>query len=792
MSVTALIFSRNRAMQLDLLLRSIQKYAPEMFNRVIVLWRVLRRAAEATDYERAYAELMQQKRGNLFIREEGDGDFARAFGEAMESVDEHVCFFCDDDVMFREPDPLFIPPNGNPPFVGYSLRLGINTSYNYMRSCPQSQSTGSYAYLFSLDGTIYRTADVLRWIKGETFCNPNELEHKIAAKIHGNGVLAFSGHSCVVSIPANVVTDWPKGNRHAASHSAEKLNQRYLAGARIDLEAMDFSNVVGCHQEIEYCFTSSYRDIPASYKKSHIGALTAGLPADGPSPEAKRPKFSIIHPTARLPRGWHAAYDQLMLHADCPDEIEYVLCVDEKDSYCAFDGRHLNYEGRSFKLAINRGRNCVVDAGNAAAAASTGENLVWFADDVFMPPHWVAQVLEAIAKSDIPIQKNGEYVVWTSTRNPRDNVQLFQWVMSRKRYERFGYIEYPEYLGMYADDEFTEQSFHDGVVIDARHICFEQRHPAFGTAPMDAVYERENSKDSYRLGKEILERRRKECGFSYADRPQPARTTQTILFALPGENFSKNWVAGWTKIYGKMLTECYEKEGVRYPKFTVIPEFLYTTNVYVTRHEYVSDILKFKPDLVCWIDDDNPPTPEQIFMLLADLEQHPELDGVAGWCWTGHDDPNISCGRLGENGLLYSFKEESFFSSPADLIPIEYSGFPLLLTRGSVYGKLGKFPFRAVLNDDHSRGMTGEDGSFFIKARKGSTKLSMEGIEFEIVGAGLSFAVDRRVQIEHLKTNPVKKIPKPAKQKPEDAAEVLSQEGAVPRPNGKSLEAVGQ
>jgi hypothetical protein len=32
------------------------------------------------------------------------------------------------------------------------------------------------------------------------------------------------------------------------------LNERFLAGERIAMEAMDFSNVIGSHQEIPYVF----------------------------------------------------------------------------------------------------------------------------------------------------------------------------------------------------------------------------------------------------------------------------------------------------------------------------------------------------------------------------------------------------------------------------------------------------------------------------------------------------------------------------------------------------------
>ena len=88
------------------------------------------------------------------------------------------------------------------------------------------------------------------------FTNPNELERELDFRrlLLTPVMLAFR-ESCLVSVPANVVADTFR-NRASANeeYSAERLNRRFLAGERIDLDAMDFANVRGAHQEIPLRF----------------------------------------------------------------------------------------------------------------------------------------------------------------------------------------------------------------------------------------------------------------------------------------------------------------------------------------------------------------------------------------------------------------------------------------------------------------------------------------------------------------------------------------------------------
>ncbi len=211
------------------------------------------------------------------------------------------------------------------------------------------------------------------------------------------------------------------------------------------------------------------------------------------------PTFSILHPTARLPDGWKTACDAWFLNGD-GEEYEYVLAIHALD----WDQRPKAWEVHDCRLVKHDHRYCSTDGWNAAAAASSGKILIFGADDFFPPPLWDTQLLEAIPDVD------SDFAVHVSTGSIRDGELMTHPIISRKTYERWGYGYFPEYESMYADDDLTLRAYQERIVIDARHIQFEHRHPVNGTAQDDQVYRHQNRPQAYELGKKIFERRKTE------------------------------------------------------------------------------------------------------------------------------------------------------------------------------------------------------------------------------------------------------------------------------------------
>jgi hypothetical protein len=64
-------------------------------------------------------------------------------------------------------------------------------------------------------------------------------------------------HSTLVGVPVNRVQGVHSNrNGEKFAFSTSDLNSRYLSGERINLSALDFSCVRGCHQDLEYEFTT--------------------------------------------------------------------------------------------------------------------------------------------------------------------------------------------------------------------------------------------------------------------------------------------------------------------------------------------------------------------------------------------------------------------------------------------------------------------------------------------------------------------------------------------------------
>ena len=446
-------------------------------------------------------------------------------------------------------------------------------------------------------------------------------------------------------------------------------------------------------------------------------------------------KFSLCHTTLRLPDGWRKACQVWFDLADDPEACEYILCTEEP---FAIDRSTVPWP--HFKQIDNACRKTAVSGWNTAGAASTGEFLITVADDFFPCAHWDSEI-----RSLVP-NMNEARVVAPRLGEPGDSLLYFS-LLTRAAYERYGgWFFYPEYWGMYADDDFTEWARREDIVIDTP-LDFIHLHPVFGTGEWDETYLWQHDPGAFARGKEILAWRR-ASGFQ--TRPEeverclvdpgrvkhaetaPARKP-SIAICLPGESFSSAWVSNWTNVFTWLLFKGYDPA----------PLFTHTRSVFVTRASLVYEFRHSKTpfDLMLWIDDDNIVLPEHLDSLLRDLAEHPEADVVAGWCWIepprGEKAVTPSCGRLRPGYLIDPFKPEEIRAAGLrnELLPAGYSGFPVVLMRYAVFGKLGEHPFMPFTSPSMRWGTTGEDVAFCAR----------------LAEAGCRLFIDPNVKVPHLK-----------------------------------------
>ena len=443
------------------------------------------------------------------------------------------------------------------------------------------------------------------------------------------------------------------------------------------------------------------------------------------------PNFSILHAAKRFP-AWESVYKDWCEKTLNPEQCEYIVSVHVNDAdklpqslfsldptvSALSDGTRGTIP---LKILIQQHRDCCVDNWNFAARESRGAILVTSADDLFPPPMWDADI-SAVMPAD-----KSEFIIATDNGPHSSKTLISHPIMSRALYNRWGYLFYPEYESVYADDDLTEHANLEGVVVNAQHIVFDHRHPLFGRGKMDEVYSKQNRPEAYLVGEKILLKRR-EDGFGTGQRVSP-RTT--IVCCLPGETYADVWVCNFLSLFAEL--QC---------RYAVACTFGYSSNVYMTRSSIADNLLTSKRefDYILWLDDDNVLRYDQFEMLRKDLDDNPNLDGVVAWCWIQPDnygiEPCVSCGRVYEDIKTSPFTYQEMMKAPDDLIEIGYSGFPVVLLRGlEPFRKAGRHPFAAIRDDRLSWGMAGEDASFFIKARAG----------------GCKFAVDRRVKVPHFK-----------------------------------------
>jgi len=181
-----------------------------------------------------------------------------------------VVFHTDDDVFFDGVEPFELRDDE----VCFTLRLGLNTTYCYPLDVDErleaptierervswswrDQAPGAYSYPLALNGHVFRSAEARDWLDRAAYANPNELEAALQQfNDEARPRMASFTHSRVLSIPANIVNE-TFNNRHGGLHEPGELNDRFLAGDRVDVGAMDFSAVTACHQEIALAFSAA-------------------------------------------------------------------------------------------------------------------------------------------------------------------------------------------------------------------------------------------------------------------------------------------------------------------------------------------------------------------------------------------------------------------------------------------------------------------------------------------------------------------------------------------------------
>jgi hypothetical protein len=190
----------------------------------------------------------------------------------------YVLFLVDDNI-FVQPFCLFDVMGAlgqQPSALGFSLRLGKNTTYCYTDGCAQALpdffpysaniqrfdwTVGKHDFHYPLEvsSSIYRLSEILPFINRMRFHDPNTLEScmwaRRAAFGHSQPDLLCFESSVTFCNPVNrVVQNFKNRAAEKYDYPNQFLAEQFEAGYRINVASYQGFVASGCHQEVELNF----------------------------------------------------------------------------------------------------------------------------------------------------------------------------------------------------------------------------------------------------------------------------------------------------------------------------------------------------------------------------------------------------------------------------------------------------------------------------------------------------------------------------------------------------------
>ena len=274
MLLNLIIFSKDRAMQLDLLLQSILLNFNVEDYKLNILYK-----ASNDEFNRGYNIIRDLYPQFSYKKEENfKEDLVSLFNDS-----KYTMFLTDDDIIYQsfklnndELHNIFMLTNAN----CFSLRLGLNTRHCYTQqklnsledfkthsfyhdtdliepviSWKVGDGTNDYAYPMSVDGHIFKTEYIKNLCEFLEYSNPNLFEGFLSNFGKPDMIISSYQNSKLVNSPINRVQEtFQNLSGMKYRYSVEDLNEMYLDGLILNLEKMNFNEITGCHQEIQPIF----------------------------------------------------------------------------------------------------------------------------------------------------------------------------------------------------------------------------------------------------------------------------------------------------------------------------------------------------------------------------------------------------------------------------------------------------------------------------------------------------------------------------------------------------------
>lgn len=231
--------------------------------------------------------------------------------------------------------------------------------------------------------------------------------------------------------------------------------------------------------------------------------------------------ITLVHPSRGRAVKAHMTFQINWKGKAVDKNFQHILSIDSDDSQIE------SYKTffKESEILINDNRN-LIEAVNRAIPYIKGDLVVVVSDDFDCPEKWDEEIIVATyrLKFDNPayLKESEEGIVFIPENYPHvltdyaicinDGITFGRKcmtlpILSKSLIDKLGYIYFPGYTGMFADDDLYAVCEKLGVLI-TKDILFPHNHWVNGKAERDATYNRHNTDESWKHGKKLFEARK--------------------------------------------------------------------------------------------------------------------------------------------------------------------------------------------------------------------------------------------------------------------------------------------
>jgi len=274
--ISVIIYSKDRASQLDALLKSMYRYIKNInLMKISIIY-----SYSSAKYKEGYQKLKRSffHKNIIFINELSSSEnFKDLTIKSIDNNEPFAIFFVDDDVFIRSwflNDGMLDFLKHNEDVACVSLRMSPEYDYCYTLKIstppPPFEDNqkwmwidlkGDWGFPMSLDGHIFRTDDILHRLRKIEFCEPQSLEQQLArtCPLLERPYMVCYQQAIILNVPINKVQIC--NDNHAGlsfSYSVEMLNDLFLKKCYIDITSfVNLSHIRSPHHEVRLNFAES-------------------------------------------------------------------------------------------------------------------------------------------------------------------------------------------------------------------------------------------------------------------------------------------------------------------------------------------------------------------------------------------------------------------------------------------------------------------------------------------------------------------------------------------------------